>query len=183
LLAVSAGVSVLSALFFGALMAKKDVPGLEPRGFRWVISGRLAVSDRIGGSGFQHRKVRREEEIKWLSDQGINTILSFLSPGQNRSAYDEAGFRFLNHTVDGMPEEPGEIEAIFAAMDEAVNEPGACVLIHRDSIDEAIAGLLAGYLVHSGMVADPIVATSLIQEILGRPLGPEGRRLIPARSP
>lgn len=147
-----------------------------------MIAGRLAVSDRIGGSGFQHRKVRREEEIKWLSDQGINTILSFLSPGQNRSAYDQAGFRVLNHTVDGMPEEPEDIEAIFAAMDDAIEEPGACVLIHRDTIDETISGLLAGYLVHSGMVDDPIVATSLIQEIIGRPLGPEGRRLIPAKS-
>jgi hypothetical protein len=43
-----------------------------------------------------------------------------------------------------------------------------------------MSGLLAGYLVHSGLVDDPIVATSLIQEILGRPLGPEGRRLIPS---
>jgi hypothetical protein len=164
-------------------MARKDVPGLEPRGFRWVIAGRLAVSDRIGGSGFQHRKVRREEEIKWLTDRGINTILSFLGPGQNRGAYSEAGFRVLNHTVDGLPTERSQIEAIFASMDDALGRPGAVVLIHRDTIDETIAGLLAGYLVHSGMVDQPIVATSLIQEILGRPLGPEGRRLIPAPSP
>ena len=146
-----------------------------------MITGRLAVSDRIGGSGFQHRKVRREEEIRWLSEQGVNTILSFLPPGQNRSAYDQAGFRALSHTVDGMPEEPEEIEAIFEAMDEALEAPDAVVLVHRDTIDETISGLLAGYLVHSALVEDPIVATSLIQEILGRPLGPEGRRLIPAR--
>ena len=160
-------------------MTKKDVPGLEPRGFRWVIAGRLAVSDRIGGSGFQHRKVRREEEIRWLSDRGINTILSFLSPGQNRSAYDQAGFRVLNHTVTGTPEDSDEVEEIFLAMDGALRERGASVLIHRDTIDETIAGLLAGYLVHSRLLEDPIVATSVIQEILGRPLGPEGRRLIP----
>jgi len=161
-------------------MAKKDVPGLEPRGFRWVITGRLAVSERIGGSGFQHRRVRREEEIRWLGERGINTILSFLASGQNRSAYDEAGFRVLNHTVDGMPEESDEIDAIYEAMDDALDDPEACVLVHRDTIDETMSGLLAGYLVHSGLVDDPIVATSLIQEILGRPLGPEGRRLIPS---
>ena len=86
-----------------------------------MITGRLAVSDRIGGSGFQHRKVRREEEIRWLSGQGINTILSFLSPGQNRSAYDQAGFRVVAHPVDGMPEEPEEIEAIFEAMKAAMH--------------------------------------------------------------
>jgi len=162
-------------------MIKKDVPGLEPRAFRWVIAGRLAVSERIGGSGFQHRRVRREEEISWLHDQGINTILSLLPAGQNTAVYEEAGFRVVVHTVEGMPTEIDDVDGVFAAMDEAINVPGASVLFHRDTIDETVSGLLAGYLVHSGLVTDPIIATSVIQEILGRPLGPEGRGLIPVR--
>ena len=163
------------------VMIKKDVPGLEPRGFRWVIAGRLAVSERIGGSGFQHRRVRREEEITWLYDQGINTILSLLPAGQNTAVYEEAGFRVVVHTVEGTPPEIEDVDGVFAAMDEAINVQGASVLFHRDTIDETVSGLLAGYLVHSGLVEDPIIATSVIQEILGRPLGPEGRGLIPVR--
>ncbi|MEA2024253.1 MAG: hypothetical protein U9N79_08205 [Actinomycetota bacterium] len=162
-------------------MAKKDVPGLEPRGFRWVIAGRFAVSDRIGGSGFQHRRVRREEEIAWLKEQGINTILTLLPAGQNKTAYEEAGFRVIVNTVEGTPAEIDNVTGVFEAMDEALNAQGASVLLHRDTIDETVAGLLAGYLVHCDLVADPIVATSVIQEILGRPLGPEGRGLIPTR--
>ena len=162
-------------------MIKKDIPGLEPRGFRWVIAGRLAVCDRIGGSGFQHRRVRREEEIAWLKAQGINTTLTLLPAGQNKAAYEEAGFRVIVHTVEGAPSEIGNVDAVFDAMDEALDMPGASVLLHRDTIDETVAGLLAGYLVHCGLVADPIIATSVIQEILGRPLGPEGRALIPTR--
>jgi len=162
-------------------MAKKDVPGLEPRGFRWVITGRLAVSERIGGTGFQHRRVRREEEIAWLTEQGINTILTLLPVGQNASAYDEADFRVICHPVDGRPAEVEDIDGVFGAMDDALDVSGASVLLHRDTIDETVGGLLAGYLVHSGLVRDPIVATSVIQEILGRPLGPEGRSLIPVR--
>jgi hypothetical protein len=73
------------------------------------------------------------------------------------------------------------VNGVFAAMDEAINLPGASVLLHRDTIDETVSGLLAGYLVHSGLVTDPIIATSVIQEILGRPLGPEGRALIPVQ--
>ncbi len=162
-------------------MIKKDIPGLEPRGFRWVIAGRLAVCDRIGGSGFQHRRVRREEEIAWLKAQGINTTLTLLPAGQNKAAYEEAGFRVIVHTVEGAPSEIGNVDAVFDAMDEALDMPGASVLLHRDTIDETVAGLLAGYLVHCGLVADPIIATSVIQEILGRPLGPEGRALIRTR--
>ncbi|HZJ47824.1 MAG TPA: hypothetical protein VFD97_02165 [Acidimicrobiia bacterium] len=160
-------------------MAKKDVPGLEPRGFRWVIAGRLAVSERIGGYGFQHRRVRREEEIAWLTEKGINTVLTLLPPSQNAAAYDEAQFRVVCHSIEGSPGEIDDIEGAFAAMDEALNVRGASVLLHRDTIDETVGGLLAGYLVHSGLVNDPIIATSVIQEILGRPLGPEARSLIP----
>ncbi len=52
------------------------------------------------------------------------------------------------------------------------------LLVHREIVDDVLAGILAAYLVHAGMVEQPIVATSVIQEILGRPLGPEARRLI-----
>jgi hypothetical protein len=155
------------------------VAGLEPRGFRWVIAGRLAVSERIGGYGFQHRRVRREEEIIWLREQGINTVLSLLPGNQNQAAYEAAGFRYFNHAVEeGL--ERDEAEKIYVHMDEAL-APGASLLIHRDTIDDSVVGLLGGYLVHAGLIHDPIVATSVIQEIAGRPLGPEGRRLIPTK--
>jgi hypothetical protein len=139
----------------------------------------MAVSERVGGYGFQHRRVRREEEIIWLKEQGINTVLSFLPSNQNSAAYEGAGFRVLAHTVEGFPEEGEEVAAIFAAMDAALAPPGASVLIHRDTIDDTMSGILAGYLVHSRLVDDPIIATSVIQEIVGRPMGPEGRSLIP----
>lgn len=158
-------------------MAKKST-GLEPRGFRWVINGRLAVAERIGGYGFQHRKVRREEEITWLMDQGINTVVSLLGPNQNQYAYEAAGLTFSSIEV---PEElePEDAEAVFEALDEAMEGPDSVTLIHRDTIDDTLGGLLAGYLMHSELLDDPIVATDVVQRILGRAIGPEGRRLIP----
>ena len=47
-------------------------------------------------------------------------------------------------------------------------------------IDDQVVGLLGGYLVHAELVDNPITATSVIQEIVGRPIGPEGRKLIPS---
>ena len=64
--------------------------GLEPREFTWVISDRLAVSERIGGHGFQHRRVRREEEITWLLHHGVTAVLSLLDGNQNLAAYEAA---------------------------------------------------------------------------------------------
>ncbi|NIA24977.1 MAG: hypothetical protein GWP04_05350 [Gammaproteobacteria bacterium] len=153
--------------------------GLEPRAFTWVIKGRLAVCERVGGYGIQHRRVRREEEIVWLrSGAGINTVVSLLAGGQNVANYQDAGFAVFHEPLVGEYEQ-GDVDRVFSALDLALSDPDNVVLVHRDLVDDTIAGLLAGYLVHSKLVTDPILAIAVIQEILGRPLGPEGRALVP----
>ncbi len=157
----------------------KKTTGLEPRAFHWVIKDRLAVSERVGGYGFQHRRVRREEEIIWLQDHGVNSVLSLLGSNQNSTAYEFAGLAFSSCPVES-DLEPEEAEQVFAAIAAALVPPDAVVLVHRDTIDDTLAGLLAGYLIYSEMLDDPILATDVIQRILARAIGPEGRRLIPA---
>ena len=78
--------------------------------------------------------------------------------------------------------ETPDVRRVFDALDEALRDPQAVLLVHRDLVDDTVAGVLAGYLVHSRLVDDPILASALIQEILKRPLGPEGRSLIPVPS-
>jgi hypothetical protein len=151
--------------------------GLEPRGFTWVISERLAVSERIGGYGFQHRRVRREEEISWLGHHGVTAVLSLLDGNQNLESYRAAGL-----ATGHAPLRDTEQETVVAVLDQMhrmLQVPGTVLLIHRDTVDDAVAGLLTGYLVYSGLVRDPIVATAAIQEILRRPLGPAARGMIP----
>jgi hypothetical protein len=156
--------------------------GLKPREFVWVIQGRLAVSERIGGYGIQHRRVRREEEILWLKEEaGISTVFSLLSGTQNLASYRDSGFDVLGEPLTGDYEQ-ADIQRVFKGLDGALKDPNAVVLVHRDLVDDTMAGILAGYLVHSRLIDDPILASALIQEILKRPLGPEGRSLIPVRS-
>lgn len=159
-------------------MSKKST-GLEPRGFRWVIKDKLATSERIGGYGFQHRRVRREEEIIWLKDHGINSVLSLLPAQQSTSAFDSVGLTFSWCRVED-DIAPEETRAVFDSLATALAPQKAVVLVHRDTIDDTLAGLLAGYLIDTEMIDDPIVATDVIQRIVGRAIGPEGRRLIPA---
>ncbi len=159
-------------------MIKKST-GLEPRGFRWVIKDKLATSERIGGYGFQHRRVRREEEVVWLQDHGINSVLSLLPAQQSTSAYDAVGLKFSWYRVED-DIEPENTHGVFDALASSLEPSDAVVLVHRDTIDDTLAGILAGYLIHTQLIDDPIVATDVIQRILGRAIGPEGRRLIPA---
>ncbi len=151
--------------------------GLEPREFTWVIKDRLAVSERIGGYGFQHRRVRREEEITWLKNAGITSVMSLLDGNQNMAAYEDSEFAAHHEPLGNL--DPETVSKVFDAMDVALRSSGAVLLIHRDIIDDAVAGVLAGYLVHSGLIDDPIVAVAAIQEILKRPLGPEARAIVP----
>lgn len=152
--------------------------GLKPRGFTWVIADRLAVSERIGGIGFQHRRVRREEELSWLVDEAhITAVVTMLPGNQNVSAYGEAGL--VSYTVPVHGEiTVRDCNEVYEALDTALEVPDARVLVHREVIDDGLAGLLGGYLVHAGLVADPVLAVAVIQEILGRPLGPVGRSLV-----
>lgn len=143
-----------------------------------MIAGQLAVSERIGGHGFQHRRVRREEEIIWLKAHGINCVFSLLEGNQNQAAYEAAGFEYENHLVP-VDIEKEDLDVVFAALHYSVSDLKRSVLVHRDLVDDTVVGLLGGYLVHAGLIGNPIIATSIIQEITGRPLGPEGRRLIP----
>lgn len=155
------------------------ITGLKPRGFTWVIADRLAVSERIGGYGFQHRRVRREEEINWLVREAqITDVVTLLAGNQNLQAYSAAGLK--THGVP-IPAEiaHGDAKRLYDVLDEILIDPVARVLVHREIIDDMLAGLLGGYLIASGLLEDRILAAAIIQEILGRPLGPEGRSLIP----
>ncbi len=152
--------------------------GLEPRDFRWIIKGQLAISQRIGGYGDNHRRIRRTEEITWLLTNGFTSVLSLCDSNQNLVAYQDAGLEALHHPT------PTAIDlevaaGIFEAIRRAIG-PERVVLLHKDTIDDTLSGLLGGYLVYSGLLRSPIQAMAVIQEILARPLGPLGRSLIPS---
>ncbi len=73
--------------------------GLKPNDFHWIIEGKLAVSECIGGGGLTPRKIRREEEIQWIKSQGINAIFSLLDTDFNLKNYQEVGFRTYHYPL------------------------------------------------------------------------------------
>lgn len=153
------------------------MPGIEPKGFMWVIARRLALAERVGGQGLQHRRVRRNEELDWLAAEGVTDVLSLLESNQNLSAYREAGFR-AHHVPLPTDYDDEDAERVFVALEGLLSNPTSVLLVHRDHLDDTLVGLMGGYLLRSGLIDDPVMATATIQEIAGRPLGPEGRRLV-----
>jgi hypothetical protein len=55
---------------------------------------------------------------------------------------------------------------------------GGKVLVHQDELSDRVAGLMAGYLLWSGVVPHAPQATSVVERLLSRQMGPLGRDLI-----
>ena len=152
--------------------------GLKPNNFHWIIDGKLAVSECIGGGGMTPRKIRREEEVQWLKGSGINSIFSLLDTDFNLKNYQEVGFRTYHYPLtDDIPEE--SLHVIFEAIKEALSDKDRKLLIHREYLDEEVPGILAGYLIYSKLLDDPILARTILEKILGKPLSPKAIALIP----
>lgn len=152
---------------------------LKPRGFKWIITSRLAVSERLGGQGVAHRKVRRQQEVVWLQKEaGITDVVTLLTNNQNIKVYQESGFGTHRVPISSEVEET-ERRCLYDKLSELLSNPDSRVLVHGDVIDENLAGLMSGFLVATGLVPDPVNAVTIIEQILGRPLGARGRSLIP----
>jgi len=154
------------------------VNGLAPRNFCWIISGRLAVSERPGGYGITHRRVRREEEVSWLRAQGFTRVLSLLPGTHNLKAYEGAGMAAEQMILRLAAPEP-----VFEAIHRALAVPAVRVLVHGDDLGDEVAGVVAGYLVHAGLLKNAPSAVAIIEELTRRPLGPRGCALVPAAPP
>jgi len=154
----------------------KWAQGIRPRNFHWVISERLAVCERPGGYAANHRKVRREEEIIWIREQQFTCVVSLISAPLNLHHYDELGVVWRHRPV---PEDELAIfENAFFRELRTLLESGARVLIHADELSDRLCGLIAGYLLWSGLVEDSPRTVTIIERLTQRQLGPTGRELV-----
>ena len=87
----------------------KWAQGIKPRHFNWVIQDQLAICERPGGYGANHRKVRRQEEIIWVREQGFAPVVSIIPATHNLHNYDELGVTWRALAVPdrrGLPDVP-----------------------------------------------------------------------------
>lgn len=155
----------------------KWAQGIQPRHFAWVIKDRLAVCERPGGYGSNHRRVRRQEEIIWLREQGFGTVVSLIPSPHNLHNYDELGMPYL-HRPFGVTDDPRKVlTELYPALQRMLRD-GVRVVVHGDDVGDRISGALGGYLRWTGMVPEPPRAVAVIETIVGRQLGPLGRSLV-----
>jgi hypothetical protein len=155
----------------------KWAQGIQPRNFAWVIKDRLAICERPGGYGANHRRVRRMEEIIWLREQGFGTVISIIPSPHNLHNYDELGLPYLHRPFTGNDDPREVLGPLYKEIHDLLAK-GTKVMVHGEEVGDRLAGVMGGYVRWAGMVPEGPHAVAIIERITGRQLDPLGRSFV-----
>ncbi len=158
-------------------MRGKWAQGIEPRHFTWIVKDRVAVCERPGGYGANHRKVRRQEEIIWLRQHEFDFVVSLCGSTQNLHNYEAMALPFHHVPFNGPAAGPLGLTRAMAAIRDHVTA-GERIVVHREELGERLTGLVAAYLLWMGLVADGPQAISITERLFERELGQLARELV-----
>jgi hypothetical protein len=126
----------------------------EPKRIWWARPRKLCALERPGGGGRSHRPERRSEEIEYLVDAGVRSVVSIMPTRHNFAAYEEAGLDAIHHPLD--PEDDDAVNDLIVLMRRLTRKPGA-VAIHDNRYTDVVAGLCAAHL-YDLRGADPLAS-------------------------
>jgi hypothetical protein len=160
-----------------ARLKGKWAQGIQPRNFAWVIKDRLAICERPGGYGPNHRRVRRQEEIIWLREQGFAWVVSLIPSPHNLHNYDELGVSYLHRPFGPTDDVRTFLTALYPEL-HGLLTAGRKVVFHGEEVGDRLAGVVGGYIRWSGLVPEAPQTINVIEAITGRQLDPFGRSLV-----
>jgi hypothetical protein len=158
-------------------MRGKWAAGIAPRNFVWVIKDRLAISERPGGYARNHRRVRRQEEIIWLREQGFTRVVSLLPSPHNLHAYDELGMTWSHFPFAPTDDARPVISSLYTELREWLGA-GERVLVHQEEMGDRLMGVIAGYLVATGLLTSGPQAITILEQLTTKQMGTAGREVV-----
>ena len=150
--------------------------GIVPRNLIWILKDRLAVCERPGGYGSNHRSVRRTEEIIWIRRNEFTCVVSLLTGRHNLHNYDEHDIPYLHVPLSEAPQAAELLEVYEELTRRMVAQE--LLLVHHEKVDDVLGGLLAGYLLWTGRFDEIPEALSAAERLLRRPMGRQGRETV-----
>ena len=150
--------------------------GITPRNFTWILKDKLAVCERPGGVGDSHRRVRRQEEIIWLRENGFGCVISIISAPSNPPSYDELQLPY-RHRAFNQEHLDAYLKALYTELHDLLNR-NMRVLVHAEEVSDRIIGVMGGYIRWSGLVEEATQAIQVTERLSGRQLDPFAREVI-----
>lgn len=153
--------------------------GITPRNLTWIIKDRIAICERPGGYGENHRRVRRQEEIIWIRENGFGCVISLIPAPHNLHNYEELGVTYRHRPYTGMGADDLAVYlgALYRELRDLTNA-GTKVILHGEEVGDRIVGMMGGYIRWSGLVTDGNQAIGITERIAARQLDPFARELI-----
>ncbi len=151
--------------------------GITPRNFTWIIKDRVAICERPGGYGDNHRRVRRQEEIIWLRENHFDFVVSIIAAPHNLHAYDELHMPFRHRPLSGADDLDAWLRVFYAELRDLINKE-AKIVIHAEEVGDRLIGIMGGYIRWSQMLEDSSQAIQITEHISGRQLDTWSRELI-----
>ena len=150
--------------------------GITPRHFTWILKDKLAICERPGGYGENHRRVRRQEEIIWIRENGFAYVISIIPAPHNLHNYDELGLPY-RHRPFSADDLDGWLKSFYRELHELL-QGGAKVVVHGEEVGDRLVGIMGGYIRWSGLVDDDTKAIAVTERLAGRQLDPFARSVI-----
>ncbi|MCE2855869.1 MAG: hypothetical protein LW606_09240 [Ilumatobacteraceae bacterium] len=151
--------------------------GITPRNFTWVIKDKVAICERPGGYGDNHRRVRRQEEIIWLRENRFDLVVSIIAAPHNLHAYQELNMPYRHRPLSGADDLDAWLRVFYVELRDLINNDSK-IVIHAEEVGDRIVGIMGGYIRWSGMLEDPSQAIEITERISGRQLDSWSRELI-----
>ena len=151
--------------------------GITPRDFTWFMTEKLAVCERPGGYGDNHRRVRRQEEIIWLRENRFALLISIIAAPHNLHAYDELNMPYRHRPLSGADDLGAFLKPLYRELHDLMNA-NQRIILHAEEVGDRLLGIIGGYIRWSGMVEDPSQAIIITERIGGRQLDTWARELI-----
>jgi hypothetical protein len=143
----------------------------------WIVKDRIAVSERPGGYARNHRRVRRQEEVIWLREQGFDRIVSLLASPHNLHAYDDLSMRWTHFPFPPHADPAEALPEIFNHLRQGLTA-GDRVLVHMEELGDRLMGIMAAFLLWNGMLPDGPQAIAILEQIVQKQMGPPGREIV-----
>jgi hypothetical protein len=150
--------------------------GITPRHFTWILKDKLAICERPGGYGDNHRRVRRQEEIIWLRENGFGYVISIIQAPHNLHNYDELQLPYRHRPFKG-DDLTARLRGFYREIDELL-KAGAKVVVHGEELGDRIVGIMGGYIRWAGLVDDDTKAITITERLTGRQLDPFARNVV-----
>ena len=151
--------------------------GITPRNFTWIIKDRVAICERPGGYGDNHRRVRRQEEIIWLRENHFDFVVSIIAAPHNLHAYDELHLPFRHRPLSGADDLDAWLRVFYTELRDLINKE-AKIVIHAEEVGDRLVGIMGGYIRWSQMLEESSQAIQITEHISGRQLDTWSRELI-----